>query len=445
MVLKSPISPLLTDLYELTMAAAYWANGMDTSATFSLFSRKQPERSYFVAAGLESVLDFLETFAFAPDDIDYLRKSGLFHGAFVDFLETLRFTGDIWAIGEGTLFFPNEPVLEVTAPLIQAQLIEPLLINAIGLNSMLATKAARCIQAAQGRGLIDFSLRRTQGIDAAMAAARSTFLTGFQATSNVAAGKRYGIPVTGTMAHSFIQAFDREADAFAAYAATFPDRTVLLVDTYDTLQGTRTAIPLARKMLAAGHPMVGLRLDSGDMVELSRQVRDLLDEAGLEKVQIVASGGFDEFRISEMLSRGAAIDTFGVGTKVGVSADVPYTEMVYKLVRYRDRDVCKRSPGKETLAGEKQVFRKRNAKGEWEQDIIGCRQERPGDAQALLHPVMEKGWRTAPGPSLARIRETFRYGFSHLPEQFRQLVPPSRDYPVRISPRLRALQPKAMP
>jgi len=443
---RNQTSPLVTDLYELTMAAAFLARGMNTTATFSLFSRRQPDRPYFVAAGLEFVLDFLETFAFAEEDTQYLRSSGLFEGTFIDFLEALRFTGDVWAMDEGTLFFPDEPVLEVTAPLIQAQLIEPILINAIGLHTMLATKAARCVQAAGGRGLIDFSLRRTQGVDAALAAARSSYLAGFQATSNVMAGKRYAIPVTGTMAHSFIQAFDRESEAFAAYAETFPQRTVLLVDTYDTIQGVLSAIPLARKMEAAGHPLVGIRLDSGDMVDLSRRARALLDEAGLAKVQIFASGGFDEFRIADVLSRGAAIDAFGMGTKVGVSADVPFTEMVYKLVRYRDRDVCKHSPGKVTLAGEKQVFRRMNPGGELKEDIIGCRQERPPvDTRALLHPVMERGRRTTPAPSLARIRETFRGELPKLPVKFRQLVPPAGAYPVRISRQLRALQPKAAP
>ena len=308
MITGGGISPLLTDLYEFTMAAAYWEKGKDEEATFSLYLRPQPERGYYVAAGLASIVDALEQFRFSEDDIAYLDQLGLFKSAFLTYLEKLRFEGEVWALSEGTVFFPDEPVLEVTAPLIQAQLLETCLINMIGVHTLIASKAARCVHAAKGRQLIDFALRRAQGQDAGMAAARSTFLTGFASTSNVLAGKRLGIPVAGTMAHSFIQSFADETEAMEAYAEIFSDNTILLIDTYDTVEGAKKAVQVARKMAVSGKRLIGVRLDSGDTVSLSRQVRQIFDAAGLTELKVFASGGFDEFSVADALDRGAAID-----------------------------------------------------------------------------------------------------------------------------------------
>jgi nicotinate phosphoribosyltransferase len=436
------MSPLFTDLYELTMAAAYWEEGKNGQATFSLYLRPRANRGYYVAAGLESALAVLDRYRFSADDIAYLRQLGLFKPAFLAYLQDLRFDGEVRALSEGTLFFPDEPVMEVTAPLIQAQLLETCLINIVGVHTLIASKAARCVHAAQGRQLIDFGLRRTQGGDAGLAAARSTYLTGFDATSNVWAGKRLGIPLAGTMAHSFVQSFTEEADAFEAYARVFPENIVLLIDTYDTLAGARNAVRVARHMASSGKRLIGVRLDSGDTASLSRQVRRIFDEAGLPDVKIFASGGFDEFEVSEALARDAAIDAFGVGTHVGVSADQPFLDLVYKLVRYEERDVCKQSVGKKTVAGAKQIFRFRDATGLLVEDVIGSRGEEVPAAEKLLHRVMENGQICRALPSLEEIRHRFSSEFAALPAAYKQLhAPPS--YPVRFSTGLMGRQPKA--
>lgn len=434
-----PLSPLFTDLYELTMAAGYWERGLDARATFSLYLRGRPQRGYYVAAGLEPALAFLENFGFDSGDMDYLGRTGLFQSAFLDYLASLRFSGDVRALPEGTLFFPDEPILEVRAPIIEAQLLETFLINTIGLHTLIATKAARCVSAARGRSLIDFALRRTQGIDAGMAVARSTYLAGFDATSNVLAAKTYGIPVAGTMAHSFVQVFEDEKEAFEAYAQSFPDRAIFLIDTYDTLKGASLAVEVARKMAAAGHALVGVRLDSGDLIALSRQVRAVFDDAGMPEVKIFASSGLDEYGVDRVVQSGAAIDAFGVGTKVGVSADLPFLDMVYKLVRYKDRDVRKLSPGKQTLAGEKQLFRRMDDQGRYLEDVIGTWDETHGQGRPLLETVMRGGGITRPLPSLEEIRQGFRSKFEKLPERYKRLSRPAT-YPVRLSSALKALQ-----
>ena len=368
--------PLFTDLYELTMAASYFAHNVFDTATFSLFIRDvYATRNYFVAAGLEQVLDELAAFQFSDRDISYLQSTGRFSEQFINYLAQLRFTGEVYAMPEGTVFFANEPVMEVTAPIVEAQLIETFVLNTIGFQTMIASKAARCFHAAGGRPLIDFSLRRTQGQDAGIKVARSTFIAGFAATSNVLAGKIYGIPISGTMAHSYVSAFDNELDAFFAYADTFPDHSIFLIDTYDSVKGARHAAAVAKEMQKKGHALIGVRLDSGDMAGLSREVRKIFDDIGLLDVKIFASSGFDEFKIAKVISEGAAIDAFGVGTKVGVSADAPFVDVVYKMVRFKGRDVKKLSPDKVTLAGEKQVFRKSDQNGRYLEDIIGQRNE----------------------------------------------------------------------
>ncbi|CAD7841711.1 MAG: Nicotinate phosphoribosyltransferase (EC 6.3.4.21) [Olavius algarvensis Delta 4 endosymbiont] len=435
-----PVSALFTDFYELTMAAGYFANDLTGAATFSVSVRPSDrKRGYYVAAGLEDVLDILANFAFTPADLEFLRSTGSFSPAFLSFLADLRFTGDVVAMPEGTLFFPGEPFLEITAPIIEAQLLETVVLNTVGFQTMIATKAARCVHAAQGHPLVDFSLRRTQARDAGMKAARSTWLAGFMGTSNVLAGKTLGIPITGTMAHSFVTAFDSEREAFMAYARLFPDATVLLIDTYDLIRGAENAVQVARYLQENGHRLIGVRLDSGDMITGSHQVREVLDRAGFAEVKIYASSGFDEYKIAELLRAGALIDAFGVGTKVGVSADAPFLDIVYKLARYGDRDVKKFSPGKISLAGRKQVFRNLNAAGRPVADIIGTRREAFADAVALLEPVMRAGHVLGPSPTLADIRIRCGQNIAELDVEFKSLQHPA-DFPIRISDRLSTLQ-----
>ena len=439
------LGPLFTDLYELTMAAGYFARSMNPPATFSLFVRGYPRgRSYYVAAGLEDSLDELAALRFSTDEMDYLKETGLFSSEFLAYLRSFRFTGTVLALPEGTIFFADEPVLEITAPLIEAQLVETFLLNTIGFQSLIASKAARCVHAAVGRPLIDFSLRRTQGHDAGMKVARSAHLAGFAGTSNVLAGRTYGIPTSGTMAHSYVQAFENEIDAFRAYAAAFPHSAVFLIDTYDTLDGARHTVQVAREMKRSGTAPQGVRLDSGDMVKLSRQVRRILDDAGFPDIRIFASSGFDEYRIAEVLSAGAPIDAFGVGTKLGVSADAPYLDIVYKMVRCSGRDVRKYSPQKATLAGEKQVFRSFEKTGCYREDTIGVREEGLEGATALMIPVMVDGRLLGPHPTLERIRRRFADGFRNLPEAIKSLGG-HRRYPVHVSRRLQALQQRTAP
>lgn len=431
---------IMTDLYELTMAASYFEQDMFAPATFSLFVREYPpNRSYLVCAGLDPLLDYLESFHFRPDDLEYLEQTSLFPDKFLQFLEKLRFTGKVRAIPEGRLAFCEEPLLEITAPVMQAQLVETFVINAINLPTLVATKASRCLYAAGERRLVDFSLRRTHGMDAGLMVARSSYIGGFIGTSNVQAGKIYGLPIYGTMAHSYVESFDREIDSFRAFAKSFPDNTVLLIDTYDTLAGARKAVTVAREMREAGKTLRAVRLDSGDMVQLSQQVREILDESGFPEVRIFASGGFDEFKIQKILAPGAKIDAFGVGTKMGVSADAPYLNMAYKMVEYNGRPVLKLSSGKVSLAGPKQVFRQRDERGLFRRDLIGLRDESVADAEPLLVPVMKEGKRLLESQPLLEIQERFRKEFAQLPETFKDLQG-NPSYPVEITRRLQALQ-----
>jgi nicotinate phosphoribosyltransferase len=440
MTSKKRIGPLFTDLYELTMAASYHGHHISGAATFSLFVRNYPpRRNYFVAAGLEDVLTELEAFSFSDEELAYLGSTGLFKDHFISFLSGLRFSGEVYAMPEGTVFFPNEPVLEVTAPIIEAQLLETFLLNKIGFSSMVASKAARCIHAAGGRPLIDFSLRRTHEQDAGLMVARSTFMTGFEATSNVLAGKIYGIPVSGTMAHSYVTAFNSEEEAFRAYSRTFPENSIFLIDTYDTLEGARRAAAVASEMQQKGKTIVGVRIDSGDMVDLSRKVRRIFDAAGLSGVKIFASGGFDEYKIARTILQGARIDAFGVGTKVGVSADAPYLNVIYKMVRFNGRDVRKLSPGKATLAGAKQVFRSLDSDGRFQEDVIGLRDEQIEGAFPLLEKVMENGKCLKSSPPLQAIREKFIQEFFRLPEDIKS-ISDHKIYPVQLSERLQKTQ-----
>lgn len=431
---------LLIDLYQLTMAQGYFQSRKVEPATFSLFVRAYPpDRGYFVSAGLEDVLNFLEEFHFQPEDIDYLRSTKIFADDFLDFLKGLSFTGEVWAIPEGRLFFKDEPILEVTAPLIEAQLVESFIINQVNLQSLIASKAARCVHAAQGRPVVDFSLRRTQGIDAGMKVARVSYIGGCTSTSNTLAGKRYGIPIVGTMAHSFVSSFDHEIDAFRSFVASFPNSSTLLIDTYDTVVGARRAVTVAHEMAAKGQRLRGVRIDSGDLLLLAREVRRIFDAAGLSYVKIVGSGGLDEYGLAELSEANAPYDLYGVGTRMGVSADAPWLDMAYKLVDYNGRPVLKLSTGKISLPGPKQIFRSTQRQGQLKGDLLGLRDESHRGAEPLLKKVMENARRVAPLPSLKEIRANFLEEFGHLDDRLKSIRNPAL-YPVELSPRLKRLQ-----
>nr|BAL59827.1 nicotinate phosphoribosyltransferase [Candidatus Acetothermum autotrophicum] len=427
---------LFTDLYELTMAQAYLEEGLTDQAVFSVFVRRlPPQRNFLIACGLESVLDYLESFRFSDDDLDYLGSLGLFSQRFLEWLKNMRFTGDVYAVPEGTPIFPHEPILEVVAPLPQAQLFETFIMNQIQLQTMLASKAYRVVAAAQGRPVFDFAARRMHGSDAALKGARAFYIAGVAATSNVLAGKLYKIPVVGTMAHSYVQAHTSELEAFRAFARIYPE-TVLLVDTYDTLAGVRRVLELARE-LGPAFRVKAIRLDSGDLLTLSQYARRMLDDAGLSSVKIFASGGLDEERIAQLLQAGAPIDGFGVGTYMGVSRDAPDLDIVYKLSEYAGQGRLKLSPDKPIIPGRKQVFRlEENSYAV--RDVIARADERlPG--RPLLVPVMRGGKRLSESQDLAAIRRHAQEQMQRLPERVRALAPAEPPYPVELSPALQKL------
>ena len=408
---------LLSDLYELNMAASYLRRGMHAPATFSLYVRGLPKRrGFLVAAGLEACLNFLESVSFDDDDLAYLSSVGFDDRAIEDF-RGLRFDGEVWAVPEGRIVYSEEPILEVTAPVAVGQLVETYLLNQITLHTTLATKAARYVLAADGRDLVDFAFRRTHGTEAAMAIARASAMVGFAATSNVEAAHRYGLRVAGTMAHSFIEAFPTEREAFLAFAEDHPTRTTFLVDTYDTLNGVRNAIDVIRELGLSDH--LGVRLDSGDLDSLARSARALLDEAGLTDARIFASGGLDELEVHELVKAGAPVDAFGIGTQMGVSADAPYVDSVYKLTEYDGEPKLKLSSDKATAPGRKQVWR--SGAG----DLLALRDEAgPDDGEALLAPVMRDGRRLAASSSLNESRERFRADLAGVPTKARRLTHP---------------------
>jgi nicotinate phosphoribosyltransferase len=428
-------SGLFTDLYQLTMLQAYMHQQMHGQAVFSLYVRRLPDsRNVLIACGLDSVLDYLEAVRFADDDVSYLASLGRFSQPFLDWVARFRFTGDVYAVPEGTPVFANEPLLEIVAPLPEAQVVETCVLNQYHLQTLLASKAARVVHAAQGRHVLDFAARRMHGAEAAVRGARAFYLAGVHATSNVLAGRRYGIPVAGTMAHSYIQAHGHEADAFRAFADLFPG-TTLLVDTYDTLQAVRQVIELAR---AERDPIrVGaIRLDSGDLASLARESRRLLDAAGLQAVQIVASGGLDEHAIAALIGSGAPIDAFGVGTDMGVSHDAPALDFVYKLAEYAGQGRTKLSVGKPVLPGRKQVFR-REAADQAAGDVIG-RAGESLDGRRLLMLMMKEGRRTADAdPDVHRGRERTARELARLPSSVRAIEPATSPYPIDVSEALR--------
>ncbi|MBI5498952.1 MAG: nicotinate phosphoribosyltransferase [Deltaproteobacteria bacterium] len=429
-----------TDLYQLTMAAAYHVNHMADTATFELFVRTLPrQRGFLLVAGLEEALGYLEAARFAPEDLDYLRSLPQFRGVPEDFfayLARFRFTGDVRAVSEGTPVFAGEPILQITAPLPEAQLVETYLLSVVNFATLVGTKAARMVEAAAGRAVVDFGFRRAHGPHAAVSAARAAFLGGCVGTSNVEAGRRWGIPVFGTASHAFVMACPSETEAFQRYHRAFPTEMLLLIDTYDTLQGVKKAIAL-------GDPLKGVRLDSGDLLALSREVRRMLDDAGYRDTRIVASGDLDEHRIAELLAQGAPIDVFGVGTSLVTSHDAPSLEGVYKLVELGEGEQAlgriKTSAGKETLPGRKQVFRAFDAAGRPQGDRIARIGElpRPGE-QPLLQPVMRGGRRVGEPVAIERLRGQAGENVRRLPAGVRALSDPA-PYPVAVSEALRRL------
>lgn len=425
-------SALLVDLYELTMMQAYWAHGIEGRATFDLFVRRLPAaRNFLLVAGLETALGLLEGLRFTSEDLEFLSRTGLFDPGFLDRLERFRFAGDVEAMAEGTVAFAGEPLLRLTAPLLEAQFFESLLMNQIHVQTLLASKAARVVLAAGGRRVVDFGMRRMHGVDAAVAGARAYWIAGLDGTSNVLAGQLYGIPIVGTMAHSFVQCHARELDAFRAFAETYPE-TVLLVDTYDSVQGVERVIELARE-LGDAFRVRGIRLDSGDLVELSRDARRRLDGAGLPAVGIFASGNLDEYRVAEIVGAAAPIDAFGVGTRLGTSEDAPNLDLVYKLAQLDGRPLIKLSTDKATLPGIKQVWRRLDDRGLFRGDIIGLAGEEL-DGQALLEPRMRGGTRVMDPPEeLSAARRRAAEQLASLPAAIRALAPAEAPYPVEVS------------
>ncbi len=442
--------PLLTDLYELTMAASYFQMGFNERACFTLSVRRlPPQRGFLVAAGLERLLEALEQFQFNQPALDTLDALKLFSPEFLQFLGDLRFTCDVDAVPEGTIFFADEPIVEITGPLIEAQIVESLVMNQLGVASLLASKAARAVIAARGRRLVDFGLRRSQGLDASLVAARSSYLAGFVGTSNVLAGCRYQIPLYGTMAHSYVMAHDREREAFEHFVELFPRLSTLLVDTYDTVRGVENAAIVARELRDKGFKLQAVRLDSGDIADLSLKARRILDQNGLQDVSIFASGNLDEYRIRDLVRAGAPIDAFGVGTALVVSADAPSLDFAYKLAEYRGIARLKTSTNKASLPGRKQWFRAFNASGGFYADVIGLADEgtttvaheiKPAPAEVL--PMMQRqfsgGYRNGNRPALAESRTNLLESMAKLEQRYKELERPAA-YPVKQTAALNAM------
>lgn len=431
-------SLLLTDLYQLTMLEGYYRQRMEAQAVFEFFVRDLPGgRNFLIAAGLEQVLEFLEQAHFSGEELKWLRETGRFSKDFLDSLADFRFRGDVHAMAEGTVCFPYEPLLRITAPLPQAQLVESRLINILHLQSLLASKSVRCVLAAPDKLLVDFGLRRAHGAEAGLFAARASYLAGFSGTATVLAGRLYGIPLYGTMAHSFVQAHDEETDAFVHFADAQPGNVVLLIDTYDTEAGARKVVKLASTLKDRNIAIKAVRLDSGDLADHARKVRRILDEGGLSEVRIFSSGDLDEYRLLEMLAAGAPIDGFGVGTKLDTSADAPYLDCAYKLMEYAGIARRKKSEGKAIWPGRKQVYRRYGKDGRMRGDTVTLEDD-PQPGEALLLPFMRKGERLAPAQSLAELRAHCRQQLAQLPEPLRE-IEKTASYPVTIAPALQQL------
>ena len=432
---------LLTDLYEFTMLQAYAEAGMDKVAVFEFFVRNLPNnRGFLVAAGLDQVVEFLEVARFTERDLEILRGVAGLSSDFVKRLADFRFTGDVHAMPEGTVFFPDEPILRITAPIAEAQIVESRVINLLHFQTVIASKAARMVLAAEGRPLVDFGLRRAHGAEAGMLAARASYLSGFAGTATTPAGARFGIPVFGTMAHSFIQAHDAEEDAFLNFAKARPQAVVLLIDTYDTEKGARKVVELAPRLSDLGISISGVRIDSGDLASHAFDVRKILDDGGLTDVRIIASGGINEATLKTFSAAGAPIDSCGIGTSVTTSQDAPALDCAYKLQEYAGEPKRKRSEGKATWPGRKQVFRSGDDGGRMSMDVLGLEGE-THRGRPLIRPVMEDGRRIAPPPSLDEVRDRAAGQLAQLPEHLRSLET-SPAYRVDVSDGLRRLADK---
>ncbi len=431
-------SVLLTDLYQLTMVQAYVEHEMMDRAVFEFFIRRLPaQRGFLMAAGLEQVLDFLEQLHVSQAELEWLKQTGRFSRSCLGYLETLRFSGDVHAMQEGTVFFPHEPILRVTAPLPQAQLVETRIMNLLNFQTLIASKAARSVLAADGKPLIDFGLRRAHGAEAGLLAARASYLAGFSGTATVLAGMEYDIPIYGTMAHSFVQAHKDETTAFEHFALAQPENTVLLIDTYDTEAAAHKVVALAPSLRQQGIMVKGVRLDSGDMADHARKVRRILDEGGLPQTKILASGNLDEYQLQRLIAGGAPIDSFAVGTAMTTSADAPSLDCAYKLQEYAGRPCRKRSEGKATWPGRKQVYRQYTQNGRFDYDIVTTLNDHhPGEP--LLHPVMAEGRRLVPAQKLTELRQRAATQLALLPDSLRSLEG-DHPYDVRISQPLQDL------
>ena len=432
-------SALLTDLYQLTMLQAYFDEGMADTAVFEFFVRALPPgRNFLLAAGLEQVLQYLEQFRVTEAELAWLRAHGGFREPFLAALGALRFTGDVHALPEGTACFVNEPLLRITAPISQAQVVESRLLSLTHLETLIASKAARCVLAAPGKLLVDFGMRRAHGAEAGLLAARAAYLAGFSGSATVLAGIEFGVPVYGTMAHSYIEAHADEISAFRAFARSCPANVVLLIDTYDTECAAEKVVRLAPELASAGIKVRGVRLDSGDLAAHARAVRAILDRGGLSDVTIFSSGNLDELKVRQLLASGAPIDGFGIGTSLDTSSDAPFLDCAYKLQEYAGTPRRKHSEGKATWPGRKQVYRHFAPDGTFDHDVVALE----GDAQRgtpLLVPVMSAGRRIAPAESLAIARARAAGEMAHLPPHLRLLAPSRTPYRVDIAPGLRAL------
>lgn len=432
-------SVLLTDLYQLTMLQGYFEQEMFDTAVFEFFVRKlPPQRNFLMAAGLEQTLDFLESLHFTPEELHWLAASRRFSNTFVDYLAGLRFTGDVHAMPEGTVFFPDEPILRITAPLPEAQLVETRLINLLHFQTLIASKAARSVLAAPGKLLIDFGLRRAHGAEAGLLAARAGYIAGLNGTSTTLAGPLFDIPVYGTMAHSFIQSHEDEETAFEHFARAQPDNVVLLIDTYDTEIAAQKVVALAPLLREQGIAIKAVRLDSGDLAEHARRVRHILNEGGLREVHIFASGNLDEYALQAFSAAHAPIDGFGIGTHLDTSADAPYLDCAYKLQEYAGRARRKRSEGKATWPGRKQVYRSYDDSGRFAGDTLTLEGGDLYAGEALIQPIMHNGQRLAPSPPLSETRRHASAQLAQLPEQLHSLTS-APAYTVTVSQALHEL------
>ncbi len=431
-------SILLTDLYQLTMLQSYDECGMKKDAVFEFFVRKlRPGRGFLMAAGLEQALEFLEHVHFSPEEIDWLASTGRFSKKFLTHLKDMRFTGDVHAMPEGTIFFPDEPILRVTAPMPQAQLVETRLINLLHFQTVIASKAARMVLMAPEKQLVDFGLRRAHGAEAGLLAARASYIAGFTGTATILADMQFGIPIFGTMAHSFVQAHDNEIQAFKDFAHAQPDNVVLLIDTYDTEAAAHKVVALASQLQQDGIQIKGVRIDSGNLTDHAKKVRQILDSGGLNYVTIFASGDLDEYVLRDMMAADAPIDGFGMGTRLDTSSDLPYLDCAYKLQEYDGKARRKHSEGKQTWPGRKQVYRHYDSNGCMARDVVTTEQDfQPGEP--LLIPVMRGGCRLTKAISLEQIRCHAADNLAQLPEPLRQLQEPT-SYQVEISPTLQDL------